>query len=259
MNSCLYRCRVMHERLSPKRNRFEYDLFMWSLDLDEIDFWVSRLWLMGHNRWNAFSFWDRDHLPRTGGRVKENVLQFLKEKGISAVIKRVQLVTHLRTFGYLFNPVSFYFCFDAENRPVCAVAEVGNTYGEMKLFVLGHETWTAGAFVDRQTKYFYVSPFLAHDLQFDFRLPVPGQDLKLVINTTQEGKPLLIATLTGEQVALSNKNVLTYAVRFPLIPLQVMALIQWQALKLWCRRLPYWRKAEHPELQREVLHEQRFK
>jgi len=250
MNSTLYRCLVMHDRLSPKRHRFDYDLFMWSLDVDELDSLAGRLWLMSRNRWNMFSFWDKDHLPCTGGNVKANVIKYLRECGVRDEIFRVQLVTHLRTMGHLFNPVSFFFCFGAQNQPICAVAEVGNTFGEMKPFLLGPDKLSGARFVDRQTKYFYVSPFLNHDMDFDFLLAVPGEKLELVINTTQGGKPVLIATLTGQRVPLTNHRLLGYALRFPFITLKVLGLIEWQAFKLWLKKLPYWKKSEHPELQR---------
>ncbi len=254
MNSCLYRCDVMHERLSPIRRRFDYRVFMWALDVDELDALAEKLWLMSRNRWNIFSFWDRDHIPRSGGQVKENVIAFLKEKGLTSEISKVVLVTHLRTMGYLFNPISFYFCFGPDGGPVCAVAEVGNTFGEMKPFLLGPSTLKENTFQGRQTKYFYVSPFLDHDLQFDFRLSVPGERLNEAVHTLKHDQPVLVAVMTGMRRQLTNARLLGYALRFPLMPLQVMFLIQWQALKLFLKRLPYHKKTSNPHLQRGTYH-----
>lgn len=258
MNSALYTCEVMHDRQRPKRNRFTYRVFMWWIDLDELDTLSRRLWLFSVNRWNLFSLWTRDHLPSPGGRMKsfrDNILAQFAAHGVdTSRIQHVRLLTHLRTFGHLFNPVSFFFGFDAEERPVAALAEVGNTFGERKPFVLGPERLRGRVFVDRQTKYFYVSPFLGHDLQFDFRLAVPDETLALVINTTDSEETVLVATLTGERRALTALRVAGYALRFPLVTLQVITLIHYQAFKLWLKGLPFWRKSEHPELQREVYH-----
>jgi DUF1365 family protein len=136
INSSLYRCRVMHHRFEPVKHHFVYDIFMFCLDLDEIPQIAQRLWLFGNNRKNVFEFRDTDHLRSNSGTVKENLISYARSKGVQDTIEKVFLVTNLRTMGYVFNPVSFYFCFGAADEPVCCIAEVSNTYREMKLYMI---------------------------------------------------------------------------------------------------------------------------
>ena len=175
MNSCLYECDVMHHRLSPKEHHFRYRIFMMALDLDELDDLALRIPIFGRNRANIYAFRDRDHLTLPGlegATTKENLVAFLAQNGIQFPPDgRISLVTLPRVFGYIFNPVSFYFCRDAAGVPLCAVVEVGNTFGEMKPYLL-REPSGEDAFRLIAPKHFYVSPFSPLDLQFDFKLRV---------------------------------------------------------------------------------------
>jgi DUF1365 family protein len=254
MNSCLYHCRVMHDRLEPMRNKFNYNLFMFYLDLDEIDALVQKIPLLSHNRFNIFNFRDSDHLQFGGKTTKENIIFYLRDQGVDLTGGRIMLMTHLRMFGHVFNPVSFYFCFDAAGTPVCVVPEVGNTFREMKAFFIGRDRWAGKRFEAVLNKYFYVSPFIPHDTAFEFKLAVPGERLSVAINDLKEGRRFFLSSLTGERRALTTGALALYALRFPLITLQILGLIHWQAVKLMLRRLPYFRKADHPELQRGYQH-----
>lgn len=233
-------------------------MFMWWLDLDEIDTLCARFTLLSRDRWNAFTFRDGDHLDWNGGRpvpsLKAALQQYARAQGCQAPIERVMLLTHLRTFGYLFNPISVYFAFGRAGEPVCAVAEVGNTYREMKSYFLGPETFQNGAFRRRTRKDFYVSPFIDLDAEFDFQLPVPGEKLALVINDYKEGRPFFFSSLVGRPQPITSGALSAYALRFPLMPLQVIFLIHWQALKLKLKGLPHHRKAATSHLQTEVQH-----
>ncbi len=154
MNSCLYACDVMHSRSEPKKNRFVYKVFMFYFDLDEIEAWAKRLWFVSYNRPNIFSFKDSDHLQRGFKTTKENILDFIASKGLVLKNPRIMLVTHLRMFGHMFNPVSFYYCFDGSDTPVCSVVEVCNTYREMKPYLLDGDTFADGQFHRRVIKNF---------------------------------------------------------------------------------------------------------
>jgi uncharacterized protein len=254
MNSSIYDCTVMHHRLEPKQHRFSYRIFMFYLDLNEIDDLSQRFRLFSKNRFNVFSFRDRDHLPLTGKTVKENISDFLSTKGVESSGMRICILTNLATFGYTFNPVSFYFCFDQENRPVCAVAEVGNTFGEQKLYFFDQEQIEDGAFRKKTTKYFYVSPFIDMDADFDFHLNVPEEKLNIQINDLQHGRKFFLSTLTGRRKPISDTAMLWHFLRFPFIPLQIITQIHWQAFKLFLKKLSYHKKQDQLELQREVFH-----
>lgn len=252
MKSCLYQCEVMHYRLEPKKNRFLYRLFMFYLDLDELEDVATRFWLIGWNRFNLFSFWDRDHLQRGQCTTKENLLNFIRSKGMPIDNARVRILTHLRTWGHIFNPISIYFVFDEQERPLCAVAEVGNTFREIKPYLLGAETLIDRQFAKRVPKHFYVSPFMALDIEFDFKLTVPDESLHIVVDDYQQGLRVLLSSLTGSRKRMTNARLVWYAMRFPLVTLQVIGLIHWQAFILWLKGLPYFPKSQNPHLQQEV-------
>lgn len=259
MNSALYRAVVMHNRLEPKKHRFHYNVFMFWLDLDELALVSKSIRLVSLNRFNIFSWRDKDHVqlpkenPDATKSTRQHVESFLAAEGFTQKPERIMLLTNLRTWGYQFNPVSFYFCYDARQQPICAVAEVGNTFGEMKLYFLGPEHFDGNMFRLRVTKFFYVSPFSDHDAEFDFQLAVPGEKLNLRIDDYKHNRRFFLSTVTGKKKALTNGNLLRYALRFPMITIKVILLIHWNALLLWLKKLPFHRKAAEKELQRDVL------
>lgn len=253
MNSALYECTVMHHRLEPLKNRFVYRIFMFALDLDELDTLQGRLRLFSRNRFNIFSFRDADHLQLGKATIKENLQEFVQKNGIQTELGKVLLITHVRMFGYVFNPVSFYYCYDMNGEPLCAVPEVGNTFGEQKPYLLKSEDRTEHGFRKRMTKFFYVSPFIALDAEFDFRLNLPGETLQVNIDDWKEGRRFFVTAVTGQRRPLTDARLLWYVLRFPFITLQVIGLIHWQAMKLYIKRLPFLRKADNPELQKEMV------
>ncbi len=254
MNSCLYECDIMHHRLEPKKNKFSYRLFMFYFDLDELPFWNRTLRLFSWNAANLFSFRDSDHLDRGLGQTKKNILHYLQSQGVDLSDGRIMLLTHLRMFGYVFNPVSFYFCFDPTGNPVCSVAEVGNTFGEKKPYLIMAGRQAGQPFRQRIAKDFYVSPFIDLDTEFDFDLSLPAERLAIHIDDYKDGRRFLLTSLTGKRKALTDAQLAGYTLRFPFLTLKIIFLIHWQALVLWLKGLPFLKKADHPELQKGVYH-----
>ncbi len=259
MNSCLYKARVMHNRLAPKVHRFHYDVFMFYLDLDEIDTLHRQLKFMSRNRFNLFNFRDRDHLqlprekPDTSKNIKQHISDYLLANGVDIGNGRIMVLTNLSTLGYQFNPVSFYFCYDEQDRPVCSIVEVCNTFLEMKPYFLGRDSMHNDRFKLNTEKYFYVSPFIDMDTNFDFDLHIPGDRLQIKIDDYDKaGNRFFISTLTGERKQLKDSTLLLYFFSFPLITLKVISLIHWQALKLWLKKIPFHKKEDDPGLQKEV-------
>lgn len=266
----------MHHRLSPKRHRFEYGIFMALLDLDELDAFTARLRLFGRNRFRPYNFRDDDHLRMRGsvaGRqgetsgLKSEIRSWLAEQGVSTGSDcRISLLTLPRVLGYVFNPVSFYFVETAAGEPVCAIAEVGNTFGELKPYLVPldapppdggpHSALHAPhpAFRRVAAKHFYVSPFSDLELNFDFRLHKPGARLQIGVNdVTGAGETVLVSTLTGQRRPLTDGQLLRLTLRYPLVTLHIIGLIHWHALKLWWKRIPWHRKSAKAELQQGVF------
>jgi len=256
MNSCLYECSVMHHRLEPKEHHFCYRIFMFALDLDEVPTLAKRLPFFSLNRWNLYTFRDRDHLTLAGGEkksAKENLVAYLAENGIQFPADgRILLVTLPRVLGYIFNPVSFYFCSDAVGTPLCAVVEVSNTFREMKPYLL-RERGSEGNFRLITPKHFYVSPFSALDLAFDFKLRIPGETLDIHIDDRAGERRVLLSALTGKLAPLTTARLLWFTLKYPFITLKVIFFIHWHAFRLWLKKLPFHRKSANPELQRDVL------
>ena len=253
MKSCLYECIIMHDRQRPQRYRFAHKIFMFYLDLDELPQLSSFSGLLGYNQSRVYDFKDRDHI--TGGltSVKDGIRAFLKTRGGEDKIQRIGLMTNLRTFGYIFNPVSFYFCFDAQNNPVCVVVEIGNTFGELKYFYLGPEKRSGQVFGDRQVKYYYISPFTDLDNQLDFKIQVPDERLNITIDTLKSGDKFFISSMTGLRKDLTTANLLMCTIKYPWVTFKVIFLIHWHAAVLhFVKRIGHHAKEENPHLQRDL-------
>jgi hypothetical protein len=253
VNSCLFDGVVMHHRLRPLRNRFVYSVYLFYLDLEELDDLPRRLRLFSRNRFNLYSFRDADHLRITAGDLRTNLVEYLRRNGVTDEVGRIMLLTNVRVLGYVFNPVSFYFCFDRAGQPLCAVPEVGNTFGEQKAYFMGSDTRTENGFRRQMLKMFYVSPFVDLDTTFDFHLRIPGERLQVQVDDLQDGERFFLSALTGVRKPLTDRALLYDFLRIPFITVKVIWLIHWQAMKLWLRKLPFRRKAEHPELQQDIL------
>lgn len=277
MNSRLYSCQVMHARFSPKRHRFSYGIFMFALDLDELGALDRGLRWFSVGRANLYRFDEGDYLPthetphnagevgeKLGGRgrtLKQRVLDLLVEHGVEpGPGAKVELVTLPRVLGYLFNPVSFYFCRNAAGECVATIAEVTNTFREMKAYVLGpecREKEEAGdgdklVFRARVPKYFYVSPFSDVDVAFDFALRPAGDRMAMQIDDYEGSQRTLTSVLTGKAEALTDVRLAGLTVRHPLLTLKVISLIHWHALRLWLKKTPWFAKAARGADQRKL-------
>ena len=256
LNSCLYECDVMHYRVTPKEHKFTHKVFMFYVDLDEIDQLSKRFTLFSRNKSNIFSFYDQDHIKFGSNHIKENILEYLKQNGITTKINRIMLLTNVRVFGYIFNPVSFYYCFDEADQPVCVVPEICNTFREIKPFFMGPETYDGKKFVSQQKKHFYISPFVELEVPMDFQLRIPNERLNIRIDDLKDNKKFLYSALTGKKVTMTNKMLLWFGIKYPFITLKVIGLIHIHAAILhYIKKIPYHKKASNPHLQKGVQNE----
>lgn len=224
---------------------------MFYLDLDELPELARRLRLFGYNRFSWYTFRDDDHLVGPYATAQANVRGWVSGQGAEPPA-HLRVLTLARTLGHLFNPVSFYFGFDANGASAGLVAEVGNTFGEQKPYWIGPERLSDGAYRDRQKKYYYISPFMDLDVDLDFDAETPGEHLRIQVDDWRQGERIFTALLSGRRQALTDTRLLAYAARYPLVTLQVIGAIHAHALRLWQMGLPYHRKQERPEWQKGV-------
>lgn len=245
---------------------------MFAIDLDEIDRLHRKLPFFSVGRANLYSFRDRDFLPtgetphrptaenchptdETSLGLKARVVAFLAGRGVDLTGGRVVLVALPRVLGYLFNPVSFYFCYDRKGVPVAALSEVTNTFKEMKPYFIGAESArqaSQGEFHRRVPKHFYVSPYSDVDVAFDFTLRAPGDKLSAQIDDYAGSERTLTSVLTGTRRELTGTRLAWFTVKYPLITLRIISLIHWHALLLWIKRVPWFAKAARPADQRDL-------
>jgi len=267
MNSCAYVCDLRHDR--PGKNRFRYNIYLYYLDLDELKTLSERFTFFGHNAFNLVSFHDEDHFlfvrqkgkadviardtfkytrERYAGKdTKERVREAIKELGLGFDLGKVYLLTNLRNLGYIFNPVSFYYCYDKKGTFRALLSEVNNTYRDQKLY---HMKIDQGKkeFNDIQKKNFYISPFIDHDTEISWRFKEPGELLSMRVTSMKEGKTILSADIQGKRKALGRGTILSLFLRYPMMPLMAMILIHRQALRLWMKKIDFRNKEKTDDM-----------
>jgi len=250
MNSCIYECTVMHRRMKPKVHQFTYRVFMFWLDLDELAETQKRIPIFSSEAPNLYSLRSQDHFSVGAASIRENVLAWVRAQGESREVSSIRMLTLPRFLGYTFNPITIYLLYDVEGHAMTSVTEVGNTFRELKPYLVPKD---GSAFHSRVTKNFYVSPFSDLDLAFDFRYEEPTDRLRVWIDDYRGDEKELISVLTGSRRELTTAGLLTCTVKYPFITLKVIGLIHWEAFRLWLKRIPFHAKEANVHLQQRVF------
>ncbi|MEX0835513.1 MAG: DUF1365 domain-containing protein [Nitriliruptor sp.] len=246
--SALYVGDVRHRRHRPRGNAFRYGSYWTLIDVDELAALDREVRGFGYGRRAVTSFRDTDHLGPADVPVRAKLARWLADRGVTLPAGRVQVLTSLRVLGHVFNPVSWWFCSDADGRVVLVVAEVRNTFDESHRYLLEHvEHRGDGTLRASAPKVFHVSPFLPVDGHtYDFVFAPPGDRVLAHIDVTDASGRILDATQTGDRVELTGANLARTLLRYPLVTLRTVFLIHRQAVTLWRLRTPFFRKPEPP-------------
>jgi len=259
MNSCLYEGTVRHRRSAPVPHEFRYSIFMMYLDLAELPTLFHDRWLWSVQRPNVACFDRRDHVGDPALPLDDAVRDLVESASGLRPTGPIRLLTHLRYFGYGFNPVSFYFCFDPTGRLLeTVVAEVTNTpWGEQHCYVLGPsmDEGTGGRHRYRFGKAFHVSPFMEMDVDYDWRFGTPGPGLFVHMENHRGGARFFDATMRLRRQAITGRSMARVLWRYPLMTMHVIGAIYWQALRLWLKRCPF---IPHPHRVRSAGNERRL-
>ena len=233
-----YRASVFHARLRPCARRFRYGVLSMLVDIDRLGTAdrSSRIFSVG--RFNLLGFNAADHGPRDGSSLRTHVEALCESAGLSQKPCSIDLMCFPRILGFVFNPLSVYFCKDAGGQLVALVYEVRNTFGEIHNYVALAQADAKG-FIDAHEceKDFYVSPFIDLGLRYRFLAQAPGETLGLKIIESDGNGVLLTALLRGERLPMNAWHLARAAFDTPLAGFKVLAAIHWQAFLLLCRGL----------------------
>lgn len=242
MHSCIFRGQVSHSRSEPVDHSFKYRLFMAYLDLDELDRVFSGRWFWSTRRAALARFRREDHFGDPDQPLDDAIRDLVDARTGTRPSGPIRLLTHLSYFGYCFNPISLYYCFDRDDSRVeTIVAEVNNTpWGERHCYVLADDKNLGDEATRRfrTAKELHVSPFMDMDVIYDWLLTEPAQELVVRISNETEQKRLFNATLILERQEISGIALARMLANFPFMTLKVIWSIHWQALKLWLKGCP---------------------
>ena len=236
----LYFGRVIHARSRPRKHRFAYKVFSMLVDIDRLEEVARRSALFSLNRFNLFSFYERDHGPRDGSPLRAHINRLMADASLPAPAQ-VKLLCYPRILGYVFNPLSVYYCYGAEGRMSALIYQVHNTFGDVHSYVAPVAGAERQGRVIRQSrdKNLHVSPFVGMAASYHFALDDPHETIGIRIRETDQDGPFLLATFDGKARRFSTASLLTAFGRYPLMTLKVMGAIHFEALRLWLKGVPF--------------------
>jgi hypothetical protein len=240
MESALYTGKLRHCRFSPRRHSFSYPVFMVFLDIDRLPELMRVSPFAGYNRWNWTAYCERDHFGDARKPLRARLAADAAKNGVALADGPILLLTHLRYFGYVFNPVSFYYCYNRAGKLSQIMAEVNSTFGESHNYWLTPANECESATEQRYVtaKRMHVSPFMSMELDYNWIFTAPAERLVAHMNTVAGGKTFFDATLQLEHRPWTRRELHRALISYPFMSLRVIGGIHWEALKLWLKGVP---------------------
>jgi cyclopropane-fatty-acyl-phospholipid synthase len=238
MRSQILTGEVNHCRFKPVLHSFDYPAFCLLVDLDELNS-LSKLYpVFGYNRRSMLSLWDKDYAGKENGTIKEKMLKLIKDEGLNYNISRISLVTTPRYFGYVFNPVSFYYCYDQQDKLVAFVSEVHNTFAEAHFYILKTDSPQNEGLYRRLSfsKEFYVSPFFDTKGEYEILVKEGEDQVDVKISLFKESECVFNAKLLCNGGKLTRKNLIKTAISYPLNIWLTSWRIHKHAIKLYFQK-----------------------
>ncbi len=237
-NSCIYSGFVTHRRFKPKRHFFTYKTFSLLIDLYELKNLEKKIKFFSYNKFNILSFYDLDHGPRDGTSLINWVKNILTEAKINIGTGAIKLLCYPRFFGYVFNPLSIFYCYDDNSDLKAILYEVKNTFNEQHTYVFSTSP-TSNLILHKCHKKFYVSPFMEMKTFYNFRLLKPGKIVNVFIKQSDNEGTLLTACQAGKRIEMSSKNLFNEFFTHPLMSFKIIAAIHFEAFRLWAKGVKY--------------------
>ena len=240
-SSCIYSGFVTHKRFKPKRHFFSYKIFSLLLDLEEIELLEKKIKFFSFNKFNVLSFYNKDHGSRDGSCLVNWTKKILKDHNIDIGSGKIKLLCFPRFFGYVFNPLSIFYCYGEDSKLKAILYEVKNTFNEQHTYVFSAST-SSKLILHRCNKKFYVSPFIEMEMSYNFRLLKPGSRISIFIREKDVGGTLLTACQVGQRIELNSKQLFLQLVKHPLMSFKVILAIHFEAFRLWIKGIKHVRK-----------------
>ena len=245
INSSIYYGEVVHQRLRPKPHRLSYKVFSLLLDLDELEKLSVKSKLISYNGRTFYSINDKDH--GYGKGIKDWVYNELEEANLFDCSNKILMLCYPRILGYVFNPLTVFFCYKDNNKLGAIIYEVHNTFRERHCYVLPVVGNHKNVITQTCKKEFYVSPFIPDSCNYNFFVQAPGKNISVVIKDEDEDGLLLIAGFSGQKGQLNDRALLRTMVTYPLMTLKVILGIHIEAIKLFIKRAPYFPHKKYPK------------
>jgi len=241
MTSSIYNGTVIHKRFKPKTHYFKYSVFSLLIDLSELDYLSKKIKIFSHNKFNLVSFYEKDHGNRDGSSLILWVKKNLKDNNIDFENVKIKLLCYPRILGYVFNPLSVFYIYNVDEKLICILYEVKNTFGEQHTYIFKVDN-DQNLYQHSCSKKFHVSPFIEMNCKYFFRLLKPGEKISVIIDQYQTDEKILYASQDGKRADFNTKELIKSYVKHPFMTFKIILAIHFEAFKLWVKGIKFIKK-----------------